>query len=217
VTWHGRPVQPAATIWLFTPRGGRSQKPYTPHMRLFIAIPLAEAVEAELKRLTARLRPAAPDLRWSLPESWHITLQFLGNTSEEQCACLLSRLARLKAFPVPIDFDGLGVFERAGVFILKVAPTTELAGLQKEVVTATHPCGFESEDRPYRPHITLARSKSGSRSRELRSLPDRAGESVRFDRFIATEFRLYESHLSAAGSKYEVKCRFPLAIERGGA
>jgi 2'-5' RNA ligase len=192
-------------------------------MRLFIAIPLAESVEAKLKRLTAGLRPAAPDLRWSHPESWHITLQFLGNTTEEQYECLMPRLSELKASPIAIDFDGLGVFEHAGVFILKVAPTPALPALQKKVVAATQPCGFEPEDRPYRPHITLARSKSGNRgphgqvfvrgvdnrSRDLRTLLDHAGEPVRFDRFLATEFRIYESHLSAAGSRYEVKCRFP--------
>ena len=95
-------------------------------MRLFIAIPLGAAVETELKRLTARLRPAAPDLRWSHPEAWHITLQFLGNANEEQYACLLPRLSELKAAPFSIDFEGLGVFERAGVFLVGVTPTPAL-------------------------------------------------------------------------------------------
>jgi 2'-5' RNA ligase len=180
-------------------------------MRLFIAIPLGEAVEAALQRLTGRLRPSAPDLRWSAPESWHITLQFLGNTTEEQYACLLPRLKELGAAPFAIDFEGLGVFERAGVFFLAVAPAPALVALQKRVVAATQPCGFEPEDRPYHPHITLARSKGRSRPRELRALLERAGPKVHFARIIATEFRLYESHLSAAGSRYEVKCRFLLS------
>jgi 2'-5' RNA ligase len=185
-------------------------------MRLFIAIPLGEAVEAELKRLTGKLRPSAPDLRWSAPESWHITLQFLGNTTQEQYARLLPGLSGLRAYPIIIGFEGLGVFERAGVFILKVAPSPALVALQKKVVAATQPCGFEPEDRPYHPHITLARSKSGGRGRELRALLERAGERVPLERIFATEFRLYESHLSAAGSRYEVKGRFPLANVQAG-
>lgn len=185
----------------------------TPTMRLFIAIPLSAAVEAELKQLTARLRPLAPDLRWSLPESWHITLQFLGSTNEEQYACLLPRLAGLNApptaiDPVPIDFDGLGLFETSGVFVLKVVPAPALLALQEKVVAATHLCSFKPETRPYRPHITLARSKSKSRSSELHPLLDRTGEKVSFHRHFATEFRLYESHPSAAGSRYEVRARF---------
>jgi len=180
-------------------------------MRLFIAIPLGDAVEGELKRLTSRLRPAAPDLRWSHPEAWHITLQFLGNTSEQQYARLLPGLSAVSTPPFRIEFEGLGVFERAGVFFLGVKPAQALTELQKKVVAATEPCGFEPEDRPYRPHITLARSRTGSGGRQLRMLVERAGERVRFERLVATEFRLYQSHLSAAGSKYEVKCRFPLA------
>ncbi len=194
-------------------------------MRLFIAIPLGEAVEVELKRLTARLRPAAPHLRWSSPQSWHITLQFLGNTNEEQYPRMLLRLSALKAAPFVIEFEGLEVFDRAGVFSLSVRPSPALVTLQEMVVAATHPCGFEPEDRPYHPHISLARSKSANRgpneqafirgvenlSRELRRLMDRAGKRVRLDRFTASEFRLYESHLSSTGSKYEVKCRFTLA------
>jgi len=179
-------------------------------MRLFIAIPLAESVESQLKQLTNRLKPAAPNLRWSSPDSWHITLQFLGNASDEQYACLLPRLAELKASPIPIQFEGLGAFERAGVFILKVAPTPALAAMQKRVVAATQPCGFEAEDRPYRPHITLARTKPGSGKSELHALLERAGEKTHFEQFSATEFRLYESHLSPAGSTYEMKRRFPL-------
>jgi len=193
-------------------------------MRLFIAIPLAESVQSQLKQLTNRLKPAAPNLRWSSPESWHITLQFLGATSDEQYTCLLPRLSALKASPIPIEFESLGTFERAGVFILKVAPTSPLVALQKRVVAATQPCGFEQEDRPYRPHITLARAKLSSRgphgqvfvrgvdsrSSELRTLLERAGERTSFEQFKATVFRLYESHLSAAESKYEVKRRFPL-------
>jgi RNA 2',3'-cyclic 3'-phosphodiesterase len=179
-------------------------------MRLFIAIPLSEAVGSELKRLTGRLRPAAPNLRWSLPEAWHITLQFLGNASEEQYACLLPRLRQVNSAPFAIAFEELGVFERAGVFFLGVTPSPALMALEERILAATRPCGFEPEDRPYRPHITLARSKGGNRGRELRTLLSRAGEDRRFGRIQATEFRLYESHLSASGSKYEVKCSFPL-------
>ena len=50
-------------------------------MRLFIGIALSPAVIAELTTLTARLQSKADSMRWTGPESWHITLQFVGNTS----------------------------------------------------------------------------------------------------------------------------------------
>jgi RNA 2',3'-cyclic 3'-phosphodiesterase len=180
-------------------------------MRLFLAIPLAEPVAAELARLCSRLRAAAPDLRWSAPESWHITLQFLGNTTPAQYECLLPRLAALDASPAPIQLAGLGVFERAGILHLGVEPAPQLLHLQQLVVSATTPCGFEAESRPYHPHITLARTKGRSGSRSLRVFAARSPEQRKFPRFTAREFLLYESHPSAAGSSYEVRQRFDIS------
>ncbi len=179
-------------------------------MRLFLAIPLAESVAAELTRLTARLRPANANLRWASAESWHITLQFLGNASEEQCGCLIDRLANLRSAPVPVQLGEPGIFERTSVFYAGVELTPQLITLQQRVLAATAPCGFEPETRPYHPHITLARMKAGRGGHELRWLLASLHAQPKFSRFTAREFLLYESHLSSAGSQYEVRQRFPL-------
>jgi len=128
-------------------------------MRLFIGIPLATAVFDELRAASARLRANADGLRWAMPESWHVTLQFLGNTSPEQYACVVARLRALQSPPVPVCLEALDCFERAGVLIASIRLTPELLLLQERVTTATQPCGFVPETRPFQPHITLARSK----------------------------------------------------------
>ena len=56
-------------------------------MRLFVGIPLAQEVIDALERLVRSLRSEGDGLRWASPESWHITLQFLGETSAEKHAC----------------------------------------------------------------------------------------------------------------------------------
>jgi RNA 2',3'-cyclic 3'-phosphodiesterase len=183
-------------------------------MRLFVAIPLASSAQAELVALTNRLRPSA-SLRWSAPESWHVTLQFLGSVSEDQYRCLIPNLAAVQSAPFPMRLAGLGVFDRAGIFHADVDPSTPLMTLQRLVTTSTAACGFEAEARPYHPHITLARSKGRDQIRQLRALNTRFPEKPRFTPFVVTEFLLYESHLSASGSTYEVRSRFPLA-GRGG-
>jgi 2'-5' RNA ligase len=128
-------------------------------MRLFIGIPLAAAVIDELKAATSRLHSSADGLRWTAPESWHITLQFLGNTDPEQYTCLVPRLRALHSPPVSISLEALGCFDRAGILFAGVRLTPELLLLQERVTTATQPCGFAPESRPYQPHITLARAK----------------------------------------------------------
>jgi RNA 2',3'-cyclic 3'-phosphodiesterase len=179
-------------------------------MRLFLAIPLAGSVATELSRLTARLRSTNANLRWAAPESWHITLQFLGSTSEEQYGCLIGRVGELRSAPVPVQLAEPGVFDRAGIFYAGVVLTPQLVALQQRVVAATAGCGFAAEARPYHPHITLARSKGRSGGRELRGLTDRLPAKTGFSRFMAPEFLLYESYLSSRGSQYEVRYRFPL-------
>jgi 2'-5' RNA ligase len=180
-----------------------------PGMRLFIGIPLAAAVIDELRAASARLRFAADGLRWTAPESWHVTLQFLGNTSPEQYACVVARLRALHVPPVPVCLEELDCFERAGVLIARVRVAPELLLLQQRVTAATQPCSFLPETRPFQPHITLARSKGPKR--DLSQLKTQLRRPASFTRFIAREFVLFESFLSPAGSRYEIRERFPLA------
>ena len=53
-------------------------------MRLFIGIALAAEASDALNSVRERFEPGSGDLRWSQPESWHVTLQFLGAATEEQ-------------------------------------------------------------------------------------------------------------------------------------
>jgi 2'-5' RNA ligase len=191
-------------------------------MRLFVGIALAEAVVRELKSAVARLRssdgpaerPARElpgcGLRWTAPESWHITLQFLGHATPEQLACLRSRLGEVRSAPVPVEMGALGCFDGAGVFFADVAVTPGLAALGRSVVAATAQCGFVAETRPFHPHITLARAKGQGRGGGLRTSAGGVRNQPPFSRFTAREFLLYESHLGAEGARYEVRGRFPL-------
>jgi RNA 2',3'-cyclic 3'-phosphodiesterase len=177
-------------------------------MRLFVGIPLAAAVIEELSAVSMRLQTSEDGLRWSVPESWHITLQFLGNTPEYEC--IVARLKQLRSPRLRVQLDGLGFFERAGVFFAGVSLTPELAALQQRVTAATELCGFVPETRPYHPHITLARSKSKGVT-ALRALKSRIHREPKFSGFGAEDFVLYESVPGAKGSHYHVRERFPLS------
>jgi 2'-5' RNA ligase len=178
-------------------------------MRLFVGIPLAAAVIGELAAVSARLKSKENGLRWTAPESWHITLEFLGNVAEEKYASLVERLRQVHSPPVPVRLEELGFFDRAGVFFADVGLTPELLTLEKRVTAATELCGFMHDARPYHPHITLARSKG----RGLRELKSRIQRQPAFTRFVAGEFLLYESHLSPSGALYEIRERFKLGRE----
>jgi RNA 2',3'-cyclic 3'-phosphodiesterase len=177
-------------------------------MRLFVGIPLAPAVAEQLSALRQRLERPGDNLRWSAPESWHITLQFLGATSAAQYDCVLAGLHGIDCGAVPVQPEAPGSFHRTGVFHVGVRATPELIALHGAVLSATASCGFEPEDRPYSPHITLARNRG--REDGIRALKPRLGPAPELPSFTATEFLLYESHLGPQGSRYEVRVRFPL-------
>jgi RNA 2',3'-cyclic 3'-phosphodiesterase len=177
-------------------------------MRLFVGIPLTPAVIEELSAISMRLQSKADGLRWSAPESWHITLQFLGNTAQYEC--IVARLAELRVPSVSITLEGLGFFERAGIFFAGVVLTPALLALQQSVSAATHLCGFIPETRPYHPHITLARSK-GKKPQGLRELKAKIHREPRFSPFEADAFVLYESLTRPEGSQYLIRERFLLA------
>src|ERR1019366_5397722 len=97
-----------------------------------------------------------------------------------------------------------------GVFIVGVSPTPELLLLHQRVIASTQPCGFLPELRPYQPHITLARTRGNAVGMVLQNLKRKLGREPGFKAFPAHEFLLYESFLSASGSRYEIRERFPL-------
>jgi 2'-5' RNA ligase len=176
-------------------------------MRLFVAIPLASGIVDELASLCARLRPQAGELRWSTPETWHITLVFLGESTMEQYRCIAAGLGQLQCPALPIHLEEPGIFERAGVFHVGIGLNPTLLSLQQGVQTAAQTCGFRVEARRYQPHITLARTRNPLSLRKLQALPQ-----IRpaFSSFVAHEFRIYESFLGPAGARHEIRDRFPL-------
>ena len=179
-------------------------------MRLFVGIPLKREVVVELSAISTRLRSDGDGLRWAAPESWHITLQFLGNTSEEKLECVTARLRDVHAPCVPVQIAELGFFERTGVFFADVELNPELVALQQLVAAADAHCGFMTEKRPYHPHITLARTRGEGHENGLRQLKTRLKQQPALTQFVAQEFLLYESMLERTGARYEIRERYPL-------
>ena len=139
-------------------------------MRLFVGIALDAATTAALGGVRERFTAAGGEsVRWASETTWHVTLQFLGEASAEQAACVVERLRGVKAERVPVRIAGLGFFERAGIFFADVEVTAEMLALEQKVTAATRGCGFVPEARAYHPHITLAKAK-GRNARGMEGL-----------------------------------------------
>jgi RNA 2',3'-cyclic 3'-phosphodiesterase len=182
-------------------------------MRLFIAIDLPKEVVATLRTLIEQLRPAAPELKWSPASNLHITTKFVGEWPEHRIEELKTALAGVRRRePVPIAVRGLGWFpnpHHPRVFWSGVHAPPSLTELAAETDESTGALGVPREDRPYSPHLTLARIKTPA---DLVALRQRiaALPSVEFGEFQAASQYLYLSQPGANGSVYKKLAEFPL-------
>ena len=194
-------------------------------MRIFIGIDLDDEIREKIARFLEGVRGFAPDVRWVRPESLHVTLKFIGEQKLEQVAAITERLQRVEGDKVDIRFAGFGFFPTAKaprVFWVGISAGPGLAGLAEKVDAAVAELGVPREDRPFSPHLTLARGggRSGSPKRLKGDGPNsmfavlqkrlaRMAE-LDFGTMTAREFFLYQSQLSLGGSKYTKLERFPL-------
>ena len=190
-------------------------------MRLFVGLPLASEVLKELSEAVVHLKRPQDGLRWTSPQSWHITLQFLGGTDQQKCNCVLARLSEIRAAQFRVRLGDFGLFERAGIFFLNVNSSSSLAALARRVAEATGACGFAAETRPFHPHITLARTRGNGRAGTLKALQERANAGLSSQirasaEFTAKECLLYESHTLPGGAEYEIRGRFYLEAAAEG-
>lgn len=178
-------------------------------MRLFIGIGVPPGVSELLTRAARNLILSAENadarIRWTRPENMHVTLSFLGSVEPSRLEEIQQALARLHASHLHIEFNGAGVFAHASTLYAEVKHSSALLSLAEQVFQAMEHCGFRREQRPYTPHVTLARSKGRIRLRS-REATDPAFRQ----QFEARECSLYESFTRPEGSHYQVLQTIPL-------
>jgi len=144
----------------------------------------------------------------------HLTLKFLGETDEQILPKLEPALVEacngVTVFNMKIS--GTGVFpnaKRPRIYWAGIEAPPNLLALQSRIDLAMQSFGFEKDDHPFRPHLTLARIKDpNGKARMTDALLSFGLES---EPVTVSEVLLMRSHLSAEGARYEALRHFPLA------
>lgn len=182
---------------------------------MFIALPLPEAVNEHLAEYLEPRQAAGPDLRWTVPEQWHLTLSFLPEVADRNMDELHERIARAasRRKPMWLRLAGAGAFpnpaqakvlwtgvEHDGEELMRLAGGVRAAGAKS---------GIEVGGGRYHPHLTVARlSRPSDVTRWLRALDPYVGPS-----WQAAEVELIASYLGegrGGRSRHEVREIFPL-------
>jgi 2'-5' RNA ligase len=204
-------------------RQDRDRARFEPEARLFIAVPLPESTCAAITQVVDHVRerlatddaesaarggPPGGRVRWVRMDGLHITLRFIGGTTDEEIA-RLSRAVDATAgggsqFEVAID--GAGAFPSPNrprtLWLAIVEGAERFQELAERLGLALADEGWPVEDRPFRPHLTLART-DGVRAGPLaaRALAD-ASEGLGA-RFTADRLVLFRSHQGGGPARYE--------------
>jgi 2'-5' RNA ligase len=138
-------------------------------MRLFVAIHFSPEVRNVLLAAMREIGQAARQANVTRPENLHLTLAFIGETSDIRGARDAIDGIVCPAFVLTVG--GSGHF--GDLFWAGIAENPDLAALAQTVQNALRARGFAIERRPYNPHITLARQVRTEEPRRLR-IPETA-------------------------------------------
>ena len=194
-------------------------------MRLFVAVLPPEAVIDEMAARAARLRqlPRADALRWTARDHWHLTLAFLGEVDQRLLPELHERLGRAarRHKPHQLCFADGGRFGERALWAAVDGERRALIALADSARAAARRTGIDVDDRPLRPHLTLARNRAVPRH----GPPPKVGVSVSLRPFAqaladfqGTPWTVAEMHLvrsnppEAPGERprYETLATWPL-------
>lgn len=170
-------------------------------IRSFIAIPLAPELKKGLLRLQLRLRSEFPALKPVLPDNLHLTLHFLGDRKQDELAeigrIMLSVGEKKKIFNV--NLEGLGVFpgsRRPRVLWVGLSPPEGVIELHTRLNEEMALAGLPTDQRPFRPHLTLGRFKDPrQKGISLGHFLTQSYGILRVDSMV-----LYRSNLTAGGA-----------------
>lgn len=180
-------------------------------IRTFVAIPLAPDVAKATAKLIQRLSQPGDGIKWVPTDNLHLTLKFLGEVENVEvpriCDVIEDGFAELE--PFDLHFAGTGALpsmERPRVLHAGIEdPSGSLVGVVERLELDLAELGFKREPRDYVPHLTLGRTKGGSRKASEAVIERiRQAEGTVLGTMIVDHAQLIGSFLDKTGPSYHV-------------
>jgi RNA 2',3'-cyclic 3'-phosphodiesterase len=185
-------------------------------MRCFIAIGMPQEIRSAISGIIRKIGPVS-GIKWVPESNMHLTLKFLGEVKDSLVHDIGKRLqaviAQRHSFSAGIR--GAGAFpnlKRPNVLWVGFDKSELLEALFHDIDAALAEFGFNTEARPFSPHLTVGRV------RDLRGIDPVVRElSTYKDTFFGTigvdEILLMKSVLKSSGAEYSKVMTFRLNEE----
>ncbi len=176
-------------------------------IRSFLAIELPKPILKKIGGVQEDLKSAHAEVRWVHPEKIHLTLKFFGNIEESKVDSIFKTIEEpLQTHqPFLLKVRGVGAFPQwrnPRIIWMGLVDGDEILNtLQKEIETQLEKIGFQPEDRPFHPHLTLGRMKSPKGKEALVERMERYKERE-FGDFPVERVVLFKSDLKPSGPIY---------------
>lgn len=186
-------------------------------IRSFLAIELPRTILNKIEEVQKDLKSSHADVRWVSPEKIHLTLKFFGNVDESRIDPIVKSAEgpTQTTSPFSVTVRGVGAFPHFKnprvVWMGLVEGKEALISFQKELEKELERIGFEPEERPFQPHLTLGRVKSNRGRDELVGRMEKYREET-FGAFQVERLILFRSDLKPSGPIYTAL----RAVEFGG-
>jgi len=128
-------------------------------MRLFFALTFSNETKNKITPFRDWVAREAEKGKYTRDANYHLTLEFLGETDPEKVPELKQILLQLNEPPPVLRVNRIDSFQKRNkkIIWLGIEEIPSLYQLQQQLVERLSNAGFETETRPYNPHITLGR------------------------------------------------------------
>lgn len=179
-------------------------------LRLFLAIDIDNNLKEKIILVKEQLEQILPQIKWTKPDTWHLTIKFLGETKKNKVDEIkkLCKDIAIKYSSFDIILKNISAFPNLRmprVIFIDTEIPKELEKIFEEIEDKLSVLGFKKEDRKFHPHLTLARLKDIKPFlKDNEKIIEKIGEIGRKIHFsmIAKEIVLYQSILSSKGPTY---------------
>jgi len=176
--------------------------------RLFIGVPIQSPKSVQQVEVWKKdLHLNRNVLNWTIPENWHITLFFLGSTEESVVPVLRQLIeesfSKIQAYQT--ELRGVGVFPNTNnpkVLWLGLDDLQPIMSAYSHLGEMLQQNGFSFDQKPLKPHLTIARVKRTDHPSAFHALLSAHQETV-FDQVNMNKVVLFESITTPAGPIYK--------------